>query len=77
MRAPIQAEIIRLAKEVEDAMNRMPVGALHANRERAIRRNLLAITGGAVGSKKKKKALGLSRMQGKTLAETVKISRKG
>jgi hypothetical protein len=41
--------IVRRAQEVETAMDRLPAGALHANREDAIRYNLFVITDGAVG----------------------------
>ena len=44
--------IVRRAQEVEAAMALLPAGALHANREDAIRRNLSVVTDGAVGGHK-------------------------
>jgi hypothetical protein len=41
--------IVRRATEVAKAMDRLPAGALHANREYAILYNLFVVTDGAVG----------------------------
>jgi hypothetical protein len=44
-----RAELIHRARKVEEALDALPAGALHANREDAIRYNLFVVTDGAVG----------------------------
>src|SRR3954463_11811156 len=49
--APNMEQLLRHARAVDAAMDKLPPGVLHPNRENAIRRNLSVITDGQVGKR--------------------------